>query len=94
LAGMSWFVWSIWRGSSRALKAKTGFYRVVEEIGRWSMVDPFTIACFVPVMQINSALYGLAGPAATAFTGVVVMTMAAAKLFDPRAMWDAAEMRK
>jgi paraquat-inducible protein A len=94
LVGMTWFIWSIWRRSSRALRARTRFYRVVEEIGRWSMVDPFTIACFVPVMQINAALYGRAGPAATAFTGVVVMTMAAAKLFDPRAMWDIAEMRR
>ena len=91
LAGMTWFIWSVWRRSRRALAAKTKFYRIVEEIGRWSMVDPFTIACFVPVMQINAALYGRAGPAATAFTSVVVLTIAAAKLFDPRAMWDAAE---
>jgi paraquat-inducible protein A len=62
----------------------------VEEIGRWSMVDPFTIACFVPVMQINAVIYGRAEAAATAFAGVVVLTMTAAKCFDPRAMWDAA----
>jgi paraquat-inducible protein A len=94
LAGMGWFCWAVARRSRYALKTRTKLYRVVEEIGRWSMVDPFTIACFVPVMQINAEIYGRAGPAATAFTGVVVLTMAAAKCFDPRVMWDAAEARR
>jgi paraquat-inducible protein A len=57
------------------------------------MVDPFTIACFVPVMQFNAVLYGRAGAAAPAFTGVVVLTIIAAMAFDPRLIWDAAERR-
>jgi paraquat-inducible protein A len=67
---------------------KTRVYRVVEEIGRWSMVDPFVIACFVPVMQFNTFIYGRAEAAAPAFAGVVILTMIAARMFDPRLMWD------
>ncbi len=93
LAGMSWCLWSVWRGSSRHLRGKTRLYHVVEEIGRWSMVDPFVIACFVPVMQYNALIYGRAEPAATPFTMVVVMTMLATRCFDPRLMWDAAARR-
>ena len=90
LIGLSYCVLSVVRRSPRRLVFKTRVYRVVEEIGRWSMVDPFVIACFVPVMRYNNFIYGRAEAAAPAFAGVVVLTMIAARLFDPRRMWDAA----
>ena len=93
LAGLGWCIASVLRRSDRHLVAKTRTYRAVEEIGRWSMVDPFVIACFVPVMHYNSLIYGRAEPAAVPFTGVVVLTIIGAKQFDPRLMWDAARRR-
>jgi paraquat-inducible protein A len=57
------------------------------------MVDPFVVACFVPVTQFNAAITSSAEPAATYFTTVVVLTMLAAHLFDPRLMWDAARSK-
>ncbi len=90
LAGLSYCVASVIRRSNRRLALKTRVYGVVEEIGRWSMVDPFVIACFVPVMQYNAIIYGRAEAAAPAFASVVVLTMIAARAFDPRLMWDAA----
>ncbi len=93
LAGIGYCVASvIWR-SRRRLVLKTRVYRIVEEIGRWSMVDPFVIACFVPVMHYNNFIYGRAEPAAPAFAGLVILTMIAARAFDPRLMWDAADRR-
>jgi paraquat-inducible protein A len=94
LAGLSWCVLSVLRRSDRHLVAKTRMYRLVDEIGRWSMVDPFVIGCFVPVMGYNALIYGRAGPAALPFTLVVVLTIIGAKAFDPRLMWDAAERRQ
>lgn len=93
LGGLAWFVAAAAGRSRGALRAKTRLYSVVEEIGRWSMVDPLVIACFVPVMQFNAKLYGRAGPAATAFSAVVVLTMLATRMFDPRSLWDAARRR-
>jgi paraquat-inducible protein A len=93
LAGLGWSLLSVLRGSDRRLRTKTRLYHVVEEIGRWSMVDPYVIACFVPVMQYNALIYGRAEPAATPFALVVVMTMTATRCFDPRLMWDAAARR-
>ena len=90
LVGLGWCMTSVLRRSARGLVFKTRLYHVVEEVGRWSMVDPFVIACFVPVMQYNSLIYGRAEAAAVPFTGVVVLTMIAARCFDPRRMWDAA----
>jgi paraquat-inducible protein A len=90
LIGLGWCVASVMRRSRSRLVAKTRTYRVVEEIGRWSMVDPFVIGCFVPVMHYNSLIYGRAEAAAVPFTAVVVLTVISAKMFDPRLMWDAA----
>lgn len=90
LSGLCWCFVSALRGSTRHLIGKTRTYRVMEEVGRWSMVDPFTIACFIPVVQFNSLLTAHAEPAATPFAAVVLLTIWAVRLFDPRLMWDQA----
>ncbi len=90
LAGLGWCVASVLMRSRRWLPAKTKTYRVIEEIGRWSMVDPFVIAIFVPVTQFNAAISSSADAAAPFFTLVVVLTIIAAQAFDPRLMWDVA----
>jgi paraquat-inducible protein A len=79
-------------GSCRFLIGKTRAYRLIEEIGRWSMVDPLTIACFVPVLQFNALIDGRAEPAVVPFAAVVILTTLAVRFFDPRRMWDAAEL--
>jgi len=43
------------------------------------------------VTQYNNLIYGRAESAAPAFAGVVILTMIAARTFDPRLMWDAAD---
>jgi paraquat-inducible protein A len=93
LVGLGWCVLSVLTRSRRQLVAKTQVYRVVEEIGRWSMVDPFVIGCLAPVLNYNALIHGGAGPAALPFTSVVILTIFSAKTFDPRLMWDAARRR-
>ena len=90
LAGLAWCIASVVRRSRRHLVAKTRTFAVIEEIGRWSMIDPFVIACFVPVTQYNALISGSAEAAAPAFAAVVILTTLAAHTFDPRLMWDAA----
>jgi paraquat-inducible protein A len=90
LAGLSWFTLSIWRRSARALPLKTAAFRFIDEIGRWSCIDVFTIAVFVPLLQFDGLLTSRAEPGAVAFLLVVVLTMWASRTFDPRLMWDAA----
>ena len=91
LTAVAWFIYSVRSHSPRRLVLKTRLYQLVDEIGRWSMVDPLTVACFVPVVHYNALLTGRADAAAPFFTGVVIMTILAAKTFDPRLMWDVAE---
>ena len=90
MAGLCWCVVSVIRRSNKHLLGKTRIYRLIEKIGRWSMVDPLTIACFVPVLHFNGLIDGRAEPAATPFAGVVILTTLAVQYFDPRRMWDAA----
>ena len=89
LVGLAWCLGSVLRRSPRQLRLKTRVFRLVEEVGRWSLVDPFTIACFVPVTQFNGLISSRAEAGAPAFTSVVLLTVVAARLFDPRLMWDA-----
>ncbi|HEX5208990.1 MAG TPA: paraquat-inducible protein A [Steroidobacteraceae bacterium] len=90
LAGLSWFLISVWYGSRRGLVLKTRLCRLIDEIGRWSCVDIFTIAVFLPLMHFDGMVSTNAAQGATAFLLVVVITMFASHAFDPRLMWDAA----
>ena len=91
LTAIAWFIYSVRSHSSRKLVVKTRLYQLVDEIGRWSMVDPLTVAAFVPVVRYNVLLTARAESAAPFFTGVVIFTILAAKSFDPRLMWDVSE---
>jgi paraquat-inducible protein A len=66
----------------------TTMYRVIAFVGRWSMLDIFMISILVDLVDLGGVASIIAGPAATAFAAVVVLTMFAAKNFDPRLLWD------
>jgi len=72
-------------------KRRARIYRVVELVGRWSMLDIYVITILVALVQFNALATIKAGPGAMAFGAVVVLTMFAAMSFDPRLMWDAME---
>jgi paraquat-inducible protein A len=74
---------SIWRVRERA-----GLHRVIERVGRWSMLDVFVVALTVTLVHFGSFAVITAGPAALAFAAVVVLTMLASHQFDPRLIWD------
>ena len=92
MLGLAWCASSAMCGSCRFLIGKTRVFRIVEEIGRWSMVDPLTIACFVPVLQFNALIDGhVASRRSCLFRCLVILTTLAVQFFDPRKMWDVAE---
>ncbi|HVE07159.1 MAG TPA: paraquat-inducible protein A [Paraburkholderia sp.] len=67
---------------------RTRIYRLVELVGRWSMLDIYVIAILTALVQFSALATITAGPAAIAFGAVVVLTMLAALSFDPRLIWD------
>ncbi|VXC92920.1 Paraquat-inducible protein A [Burkholderia sp. 8Y] len=89
LAGMAWFIVSIRRRSRKHLRLKAHLFRWIDELGRWSNVDVFTIAAFLPLIRFGSVASTHTAPGATAFALVVFLTMLASRAFDPRLIWDA-----
>ena len=78
------------RRSRWRLHDRTVMYRLVEGIGRWSMIDVFMISILVALVHFGALVTIEPGPGAIAFAGVVILTMFAAESFDPRLMWDVA----
>lgn len=78
------------RRSAWALRGRTRLHRIVEAIGRWSMLDVFLLSTLVALVQVGllSTIRPESGD--IYFASVVVLTMIAARSFDSRLMWDAA----
>ncbi|QFX95822.1 paraquat-inducible protein A [Acidithiobacillus thiooxidans ATCC 19377] len=89
LFSLSWFFISVHFHSVKRLKLKTETYRLIKTIGRWSHVDVFTVTVFLPLMHLSGLLAVYVGDALPAFLAVVVLTMIATEIFDPRALWAA-----
>lgn len=70
---------------------RTRLYRIIEAVGRWSMVDIFVITVMAALIKLGGLSSFDAGPAAVYFAAVVVLTMYAAMGFDPRLIWDRRE---
>jgi len=89
LLALAFLLVSVQRGWRFARRERTMVYRVVEIIGRWSMLDIFVMTLLVALVQVRSLAQIRAEPGAMAFGAVVVLTMLAALSFDPRLIWDA-----
>ncbi|QBE65983.1 paraquat-inducible protein A [Pseudoduganella lutea] len=76
-------------GSRWAPAGRTRIYRMVEFIGRWSMLDIFVVTLTVALVRFQTLAVITAGPGALAFGCVVILTMIASAQFDPRLIWDA-----
>lgn len=88
ILALIYLVISVQRRSRHNLIQRTRLYRLVEFVGRWSMLDIYVITILVALVQFQGLATIQAGPAAVAFGAVVVLTMFAAMSFDPRLIWD------
>ena len=88
LVALSLLAWTAQRRSRWQPLQRTVLYRIVEFVGRWSMLDIFVITLTVALVRFQTLAVITAGPGALAFCAVVVLTMIAAIQFDPRLIWD------
>jgi len=89
ILAMTWLLLSVHRGWRGSIRARSRLFRLVEYVGRWSMLDVFAISLLVSLVQISSLATVQVGVGALAFGAVVVLTMLAAQSFDERLLWDA-----
>jgi len=72
------------RGPAGASRERMRLLRVVELIGRWSMLDVFVVAFVAALMRLEPLLSAQPGPGVPFFAAVVILTMLAAMSFDRR----------
>lgn len=93
LAGLGWLLLSVRRRSTWRPRDRTLLYRVIEQIGRWSMVDIFMIAILAALVRMGNVASVEPGVGSIAFALVVILTMLASMSFDPRLIWDVIDER-
>ncbi|MFM9964098.1 MAG: paraquat-inducible protein A [Planctomycetaceae bacterium] len=67
---------------------KASTYRLMEHVGRWSMMDVLLLAFFVMLVKLGSLVEFHLGPAVVAFVACVVLSMSASLCFNPHAIWE------
>jgi paraquat-inducible protein A len=87
LAALMYLMVTVQRGSLKSNHDRTRLYRLVEVIGRWSMLDVFVVAFIVALVQLDPLMSVAPGIGVMYFMAVVVLTMIAAHAFDPRLIW-------
>jgi paraquat-inducible protein A len=70
------------------LVGRSRAFRIIDFIGRWSMIDIFMISILVALVRFDQFAQINAQTGAPCFAAVVVLTMFAVITFDPRLMWD------
>ena len=78
------------RHSGARLRDRTRLYRIVEFVGRWSMIDVFMVSILAALVRMGLLASVTPELGGVFFAAVVILTMLASFSFDPRLMWDAA----
>jgi len=69
-------------------KHKAWTLRLMEHLGKWSMMDVMLLAFLVMLVKLGDLVEFHFGPAVIAFTFCVAMSMIASLMFDPHAIWE------
>ena len=93
LVALAYLLITVQRGSISSSRERTRLYRMVELIGRWSMLDVFVATFTVALIQLQPLMFVEPGAGVLFFAAVVVLTMIAAESFDPRLIWDSLARR-
>jgi paraquat-inducible protein A len=88
LAGLFFLSFSAVTGSRRWRRQRTRIYKFIEVIGPWAMLDVFLLAVLVSLVRLGQLATVTPGPGLAAFAGVVVLTILASTLFDPKMIWE------
>jgi paraquat-inducible protein A len=94
IIAMGYLLVGVQRGSVTNNRQRIRMYRMVEFIGRWSMVDVFVDTFTAALIQLQPLMSVEPGPGLFFFAAVVVLTMLAVESFDPRLIWDAVNLKE
>ncbi|HAW92600.1 MULTISPECIES: PqiA/YebS family transporter subunit [unclassified Arsukibacterium] len=85
---MFWLCYLAAKPRHAGAKHSGNIYRLVDWVGRWSMVDVLVVAFMAALVRFGLLASVYPGIGALVFAAVVITTMLAAVSFDPRLLWD------
>ena len=88
IAALAYLLITVQRRALGPLHEQARLYRLIEFVGRWSMLDVFVVTFVVALVQFQPLMWVQPGVGILFFAAVVLSTMLAAKVFDPRLIWD------
>ncbi|NHC07877.1 paraquat-inducible protein A [Azonexus fungiphilus] len=91
LFSLTYLLLSVHHHARHNTRQRARLYRLLELIGRWSMLDVYVVTLLVALVQVQSLAIIAPGPGVVAFGAVVVLSMLATMAFDPRLIWDRAD---
>jgi paraquat-inducible protein A len=94
ILALAYLLVSVQRGAVANGEERVRLYRIVELVGRWSMVDVFVDVFTAALIQLQPLMSVEPAPGLLFFAAVVVLTMLAVESFDPRLIWDSASSRE
>jgi paraquat-inducible protein A len=86
LACLSWIL--LLHGSAVLQPQRTAVYRVLHQIGTWSMIDVFLLAILAAVGQLGVLASVRAEPGGLFFAAVLLCTLFAAEVYKPSLIWN------
>ena len=91
ILGLGFLLLSLHKGGTRPRLGRTRLYKAIESIGPWSMIDVFVVSLMISLVQFGRLASFSPGPGAACFALVVILTILAARSFDPRDLWKESE---
>lgn len=91
LVCMCWLLFL--HGTDRLRPQRTTAFRILHQIGTWSMIDIFLLSVLAAVGQLGMLASVQAEPGAMFFAAVLLCTLFAAALYQPRMIWRPAPAR-
>ncbi|HJW11638.1 MAG TPA: paraquat-inducible protein A [Albitalea sp.] len=87
IGALALLAWSVrhapqWRRPERAR-----LYRIVDAVGHWSMLDVYVVVLLSGMVRFGNLANVQPEPGLLAFAAVVILTLLAARSFDPRLIW-------
>ncbi|GAT31731.1 paraquat-inducible protein A [Terrimicrobium sacchariphilum] len=85
LAVLSWIL--LLHGSSELRRQRTTMYRILHQVGSWSMIDIFLLSVLTAVGQLGILASVKAEPGGLFFAAVLLCTLFAAEIYHPSLIW-------
>jgi paraquat-inducible protein A len=88
ILALVWLVIMAKIGKNRFSYFSTKLYKIIEFIGKYSMLDIFVVTIMTGFLQFGNLIHIEAGGAVIPFALVIIFTMLATQNFDTKLLWD------